>query len=310
MELSARSTPPATPPTSSTASRLAPTVHNAPHISLLHHNLLSSQLNPCTSNDSSRLKQHSFPSTSSLSLPPNLLITHCEQRYVPSFRRINSLLLPIRYPDSFYSHILSDPSVNDLTRVAVWQDDEPCGSNERIRTSVPANDTLTLNSTNDTTKQKSDDIATDAHAQLPRMPRSPLPPPPSSSSSSKPLCTSGRVIGGVRCRVESALRPPSTAFSQPRPAPQEPTLYIQTLTLLSPYRSLGIATALLSAVIDSAVHNHGVREVYAHVWEANEDALRWYRGRGFEIGQEVQEGYYTKLRPSGARIVRRHVAPR
>lgn len=50
-----------------------------------------------------------------------------------------------------------------------------------------------------------------------------------------------------------------------------------------------------------------VKEIYAHVWEANEEALEWYVKRGFEVGEEVVEGYYRKLRPSGARVVRRRV---
>ena len=50
-----------------------------------------------------------------------------------------------------------------------------------------------------------------------------------------------------------------------------------------------------------------MKEIYAHVWEANEEALEWYIKRGFEVEGEMVEGYYTKLRPSGARIVRRLV---
>lgn len=50
-----------------------------------------------------------------------------------------------------------------------------------------------------------------------------------------------------------------------------------------------------------------VKEIYAHVWEANEEALGWYGKRGFEVGGEVVEGYYRKLRPSGARVVKRKV---
>lgn len=48
-------------------------------------------------------------------------------------------------------------------------------------------------------------------------------------------------------------------------------------------------------------------EIYAHVWEANEIALEWYLKRGFEVEQEVKQQYYRKLRPSGARIVRRRI---
>jgi len=48
-----------------------------------------------------------------------------------------------------------------------------------------------------------------------------------------------------------------------------------------------------------------VVEVYAHVWEANGDALEWYAKRGFQVEQGIVQGYYRKLRPSGARVVRR-----
>ena len=47
--------------------------------------------------------------------------------------------------------------------------------------------------------------------------------------------------------------------------------------------------------------------VYAHVWESNTDALEWYVKRGFEVEKGVVEGYYRKLRPAGARIVRRRL---
>ena len=50
-----------------------------------------------------------------------------------------------------------------------------------------------------------------------------------------------------------------------------------------------------------------MKEVYAHVWEANEEAIKWYIKRGFDVGEDVVEGYYRKLRPSGARVVRRRV---
>ena len=48
-------------------------------------------------------------------------------------------------------------------------------------------------------------------------------------------------------------------------------------------------------------------EIYAHVWEANEDALVWYAKRGFLVEEAIMEGYYRRLRPSGARIVKRKV---
>ena len=43
------------------------------------------------------------------------------------------------------------------------------------------------------------------------------------------------------------------------------------------------------------------------MWEANGEALEWYIKRGFEVAGQVEEGYYRKLRPSGARVVKRRV---
>ncbi|CAZ86627.1 unnamed protein product [Tuber melanosporum] len=104
-------------------------------------------------------------------------------------------------------------------------------------------------------------------------------PPPSSSPSAQPIC-----IGAIRCRLEPHGK-----------------LYVMTLCTLSPYRGLGVAGRLLEAVVGS-----GVREVYAHVWEMNVEGIGWYARRGFEVGAVVG-GYYRRLRPDGARVVRRWV---
>lgn len=50
---------------------------------------------------------------------------------------------------------------------------------------------------------------------------------------------------------------------------------------------------------------YNVEAVYAHVWERNEDALGWYERRGFVREDEIVEGYYRKLRPAGAWVVRK-----
>lgn len=98
-----------------------------------------------------------------------------------------------------------------------------------------------------------------------------------------------RLIGAIRCRTLPSAN-----------------LYISTLGLLSPYRSHGIATHLLQKIIVKASKEHGVKCVTAHVWEANEDGLEWYKKRGFEIiGRE--DGYYRKLNPSAAVLVRKWI---
>ncbi|KAF2689613.1 carbohydrate-binding module family 1 protein [Lentithecium fluviatile CBS 122367] len=102
-----------------------------------------------------------------------------------------------------------------------------------------------------------------------------------SSSTEKP-----RLIGAIRCRILASAN-----------------LYIATISLLAPYRSHGIATHLLQRVVAKASEEHGVKCVTAHVWEANEEGLEWYKKRGFEIiGKE--DAYYRKLKPSGAVLKR------
>ena len=90
--------------------------------------------------------------------------------------------------------------------------------------------------------------------------------------------------------------------------PVQQQLYIQAIALLSPHRSQGIATSLLDAVVKEVVDSHeNVTSIYAHVWESNEAALEWYVRRGFTIEDGLSEGYYRKLKPSGAWIVRRAI---
>lgn len=114
-----------------------------------------------------------------------------------------------------------------------------------------------------------------------------------------------KVIGSLICRTDPS--PPSSPYAQP-PA-NTYSIYLQSLTLLSPYRTLGLATALLNSVIESATSSRmpiGVRieGLYAHVWVDNQEALEWYTKRGFEKG-ELVEGYYRRLRPQDAFVFRR-----
>ena len=65
---------------------------------------------------------------------------------------------------------------------------------------------------------------------------------------------------------------------------------------------------LLDTVIGEAMDKYeGVESVYAHVWEANTQGLEWYCRRGFEVEEVVVEGYYRRLKPGGARIVRKRI---
>jgi ribosomal protein S18 acetylase RimI-like enzyme len=162
---------------------------------------------------------------------------------MPSFKKLNSILLPIPYPESFYKEILAEPVDQSITLMALWHD-----------------------SPSDIGKVK------------------------------------GRLVGAIRCRLFA--KPPGDSASQARV--DGPMLYLSTLVLLSPYRSYGIAAHMLDCLIRSAVDEYGITSVGAHVWEANEEGLKWYRKRGFrEVSREV--GYYRRLNPRDAVVMLRDV---
>ncbi|KAH6854853.1 hypothetical protein B0I37DRAFT_441784 [Chaetomium sp. MPI-CAGE-AT-0009] len=201
------------------------------------------------------------------SLPSGATIVPLVEEHVPALRRINSLLLPVPYPDSFYAKAL-DPLASGLfSRAILWQDSE---------------------------------------ADTPK------------------------VIGGLICRLEPNPFLDTQGQLLPHPFPpshsQKPSnmpldtpyhaIYIQSLTLLSPYRSLGLAAAALEHIVASAAilpvagSSIDARTIYAHVWTDNEEGLKWYEARGFaREGAEPVKGYYFKLRPDTAWVVRRHIGP-
>ena len=120
------------------------------------------------------------------------------------------------------------------------------------------------------------------------------------------------VIGGIRGRWDPPSLPAdggctADGASPPslvdRPHVRGGKIYLMTLCVLSPFRRLGVATALLEDVVETA-RKWGVEEVYAHVWVENRAALEWYEKRGFTIDEDVIERYYRKLQPDGARVVR------
>jgi ribosomal protein S18 acetylase RimI-like enzyme len=117
------------------------------------------------------------------------------------------------------------------------------------------------------------------------------------------------LIGAILCRLLSSLpgtTPPGTPSSSAVVGDDPPMLYLSTLVLLSPYRSLGVASHMLQILIRRAVEDYGVDRVGAHVWTANEEGLEWYRRRGFgEVSRE--EGYYRRLSPSAAVVMQRKV---
>ncbi|KAH6697501.1 hypothetical protein F5X68DRAFT_257653 [Plectosphaerella plurivora] len=108
-----------------------------------------------------------------------------------------------------------------------------------------------------------------------------------------------QIIGGIVCRLEPVNNSP------------QHVLYIQALALLSPFRAHGLASAALADIISLAALSRSldIILVYAHVWTDNEDGLRWYAARDFIRDALPIPGYYLKLRPNTAYVVRRDLSP-
>lgn len=107
-----------------------------------------------------------------------------------------------------------------------------------------------------------------------------------------------KVVGGVVCRLEPQF-----------PGSGSQTLYIRSLCLLAPYRSLGLVGAALDNIVATAIVDVGeeIRSVTAHVWTENEEGLSWYDARGFKRAGQPIKGYYMKLRPDTAWLVQLQV---
>ncbi|MCJ1329546.1 hypothetical protein MMC10_006226 [Thelotrema lepadinum] len=238
-------------------------------------------------------------------LDPRVTLSPLSPSTLPPFKRLTSTLLPIRYPDAFYTSLLGpEEKTLSFAYVALWT------AGTSTPTTIPTNSSpLPLADP----KQRGQ-VVGGISVRL-----EPLPPSDDShnpshshSQSQKQSGSSGKTLG-------------------------EHALYISTLSVLSPYRHYGIGAHLIQTAVAHALElverlnsppppspptstpdtprqdqpppgGAGItlKYVYAHVWETNAEAAEWYARRGFEVG-DVVEGYYRRLKPGGARVVRRGV---
>ncbi|KIV76922.1 hypothetical protein PV11_08771 [Exophiala sideris] len=120
---------------------------------------------------------------------------------------------------------------------------------------------------------------------------------------SRVVLYSSDLVGWIRCRLEPCSPRTDASLS----GQELSQIYIQALALLSPYRSLGLASTLLETILSSSIAKASRTVcIYAHVWEKNDDALDWYAKRGFKRVLLVEQ-YYRRLKPSGAWIVRKEL---
>jgi ribosomal protein S18 acetylase RimI-like enzyme len=287
------SSPPLSPPPPATSSNRPP-IHPPPLV------LPPSAASSTPSNRSSVLGDPNFqptpyPDSNPPSYPtphPHITIDPVRTVHIPSLSRITGLLLPIRYPSSFYTACITDPVIASLSRVAVYHDHPVTAA------PVPGSVEPTFAGRARSSSGSAGGVGTD------------------------------KVIGGIRCRLERHPKEEAPGAEDNTKGKSSPptNLYIQTLHLLSPHRGNGIAVSLLNSLLFSQppsspsssssasskssyrvsplVRHYNIRTVTAHVHETNEEGLKWYVARGFHIEDGVVQGYYRRLNPGGARIVR------
>ncbi|CZT08106.1 hypothetical protein WAI453_002256 [Rhynchosporium graminicola] len=106
-----------TPPPGSSAPKVQPQVPSP----------LVTQTPPSLPSQVSAISHEPITSTSKSHLPPQATISQIEQPHIQPLRRINALLLPITYPDSFYHKILLPDSPTpapprSFSRSILWTD--------------------------------------------------------------------------------------------------------------------------------------------------------------------------------------------
>eukprot|EP00188_Purpureofilum_apyrenoidigerum_P001205 Plantae.Rhodophyta-Purpureofilum_apyrenoidigerum.ctg16460.p1 GENE.Plantae.Rhodophyta-Purpureofilum_apyrenoidigerum.ctg16460~~Plantae.Rhodophyta-Purpureofilum_apyrenoidigerum.ctg16460.p1 ORF type:complete len:174 (+),score=27.11 Plantae.Rhodophyta-Purpureofilum_apyrenoidigerum.ctg16460:226-747(+) len=77
-------------------------------------------------------------------------------------------------------------------------------------------------------------------------------------------------------------------------------LYIMTLGVLAPYRERGIGNQLLNHVFELCRTSklcQNVQEIYLHVHTANEEAIQFYKKRGFGVVETIEHYYKRGVEP-------------
>ena len=62
----------------------------------------------------------------------------------------------------------------------------------------------------------------------------------------------------------------------------------------------------MEEVLEATSKHPDIREVYLHVWAANDGALRFYERLGFQRGEEVPN-YYRGITPNAGLVLRKAI---
>ncbi|KAJ5143539.1 uncharacterized protein N7515_002326 [Penicillium bovifimosum] len=197
---------------------------------------------------------------------PHITVEKVNTAHIPSLTRITGLLLPIRYPNKFYTATITDPVIASLSRVAIYHD-HPVAASPGSGASAGTDKVIggircrleRIQQTEDTSKHTqtlSDRDPTNLYIQT--------------------------------LHLLSPYRGQGVAAS-----------LLNALLFASPPDRKAKGSYRLSEI----VKHYNIRSVAAHVHEANEEGLKWYIARGFRVDGNVAD-YYRRLKPSGAIIVR------
>jgi len=105
---------------------------------------------PPTSSSNGQCANEAFGTTAFVPMrrksPDNVTTMPITSEWIPSFKRLNALLLPIPYPQKFYDEIVEDEVTADISVAALWHED---GSTASAYTSASQtnNDTKGMNGT-------------------------------------------------------------------------------------------------------------------------------------------------------------------
>ncbi|KAJ5787557.1 hypothetical protein N7457_002547 [Penicillium paradoxum] len=197
---------------------------------------------------------------------PHITVEKVNTAHIPSLTRITGLLLPIRYPNSFYTAIITDPVIASLSRVAIYHD-HPVAAAPKSGASAGT-----------------DKVIGGIRCRLERIQQ------PGDSGHDNQTQGNGEPTN---------LYIQTLHLLSPYRGEGVATSLLNSLLFASPPNR----KTKDSYRVSELVKHYNIRSVTAHVHEANDEGLEWYIARGFRVDGDVAE-YYRRLKPSGAKIVR------
>ena len=106
----------------------------------------------------------------------------------------------------------------------------------------------------------------------------------------------GFAVGAVCSRIETHEK---KGFNK---------LYIMTISILPAYRRRGIGRTLLNHILDAAMKDDRILDVYLHVQTSNDDAKEFYIANGFENIDTILN-YYKRIEPPDCHVLKKILKP-